>query len=657
MTLSQLTQARPAELPNAGSQPLLPLRRTRSADATLVSHRCAAPPERCRPAADSDAADLAPAAKRPCLQAPSSLLATAPSSDVQALAPLHTPAPAALPHAPVPLAPLLASALPALPPVSEPPPAAAAFINLNVGGTLYSAPYQTLCFYPSMLRSLLSEPWTQGTSRDPAGRLYLDLDGPVFSIALDFMRYSKLPTALDPVTRQRLGFIANFLQIEALVDHLAMLECHSRATAQPSLLHHLAAADACFDCGEEDLAFQHWHGSYAHMQTCGAEAVRSFHYAQAASQQPECPWRLFHHGINLLPLSPAAIDAAATLQALAPDSAMSLCLEAHSYFVSPCPGSDADVPRDTLHDLCERALHGEPRLFLAHVLLYRATSHTDYFYPVRLSAVRDSSVPMATCKEMQLATAEKLLEKNCVAEAHAKYTEILTAYPQLTPALYGLAATLRAQGELSSALATLAKIPPMQAVDPHIHVLHGQLLSQLGRHAEALGALCAYTVKQRSRWPVPEAEVAMPELFLQSEDVAFTAATAHVALQQWPEALQALSDLIEKDDIDSHFLAFQAHDGSGDPVGAEAVLTDCIEVCRESVPERLAEALTKRARFYLGTHELQSALTDSEEAIDLGRPTYDLCYLRLRTLRLLNVRAEALAAAAREARRFFPGIG
>jgi tetratricopeptide (TPR) repeat protein len=476
-------------------------------------------------------------------------------------------------------------------------------------------------------------------------------------MALDFLRHRRLPISLTAEKRESLGFLANFLQLDALTAYLEMLESHSRAQTEPGLLHHLTAADACFDCNEEELAFQHWHSSYAHLTTHDAETARSAHYAQAIVEQPDCPWRLFQHGINLQPLSPAAIEATAALQALAPQSAMSLYLEAHSFFALPCPGSDQrGSDRGNLDELCKRALEREPRLFLAHILRYRAGPDTTNKCVALQETLHGFAAPLAGCKEMQLAAAEELLEAKNLSAAHAKYTEILRHFPKLAPAHFGLAATLRLQGNLAGALEAIEKSPTTGSIDPHVHVLYGQILTDLRRFPEALEALKAYTEKEKTRWPVPNSQICEWELYLQTDDAAYAIATAHLGLRQYPEALAALADQLDNGEIDGALLAARAQVGMQRFELAEVALNYCIESCRDPVLPQLIEALKCRLHLFIQTGQFSKALADVEEAIGLGSPTLIMCNVRLRLMQDLQVPAAVLEAARAEARQFFPGI-
>ena len=641
-----MTKSRiPPNLPLAPSEgvtrPPLPLRRTRSADSNLAPTSAgfaATRSDHLVPQASNGATDASPARKRRRLQR------------LQVQLQLPSTVQSATPHLPA-----ARSAGPAVSAAASLTPSS--LVELNVGGVHYTASNQTLSLFPGMLRDLVSERWAKNASRDAKGRLFLDLDGPTFGRVLEFLRHRRLPLSLSPERRERLAFLADYLRLDALSAYLEMLECHSRALNNPSLLQHVKAADACYDCGEETAAFKHWHSSYTHLTTYEADAARSAHYAQAVVQRPDCPWRLFHHGINLQPLTPAALEATAALRALAPESALSLYLEAHSYFVLPCPGRDRGHVRGRMKYLCEQALQIEPRLLLAQITEYRSTSSMSTSGVRLQSNLRDFPVPLAACKEMQLATAEKLLEEKKFTEAHAKYTEVLRHFPELSPALFGLAATLRFQGKSSAALETLEKLLAIGPTDPHIHVLHGQLLGDLQRYPEALDALKIYADKKVARWPITNAEFRTEELYLQTNDVAYAVATAHLGLHQWPEAIDALAVQLDNNEIDGLLLAATAYAGMENYDLAGRYLDDCIEQCkkRENPKDtQLTDALLARTEIFVLTGRFREALAAVEEAIRLGSPTLELFTARLRLMQNLRAPAAYIAVAVMEARQYFP---
>ncbi len=89
-------------------------------------------------------------------------------------------------------------------------------ISVNVGGSIYMTTLSTLCVYPdSMLGAMFSD--TMPTTCDANGCYFIDRDGPMFRIVLNFLRCNKL--ILPPGFNQyeQLEAEADFYQILPLL--------------------------------------------------------------------------------------------------------------------------------------------------------------------------------------------------------------------------------------------------------------------------------------------------------------------------------------------------------------------------------------------------------------------------------------------------------
>ncbi|XP_072180560.1 BTB/POZ domain-containing protein kctd15-like [Diadema setosum] len=90
------------------------------------------------------------------------------------------------------------------------------FLNINVGGTMYTASRATLCRYPdSMLGSMFSD--RLPSTRDEKGNYLIDGDGPLFRHVLNFLRRSVLVLPEDFKELDMLAQEADYYQINELI--------------------------------------------------------------------------------------------------------------------------------------------------------------------------------------------------------------------------------------------------------------------------------------------------------------------------------------------------------------------------------------------------------------------------------------------------------
>ncbi|XP_072180576.1 BTB/POZ domain-containing protein kctd15-like [Diadema setosum] len=96
------------------------------------------------------------------------------------------------------------------------------FVNINVGGTIYTASRATLCRFPdSMLGSMFSD--RLPSTRDEKGNYLIDGDGPLFRHVLNFLRRSALVLSEDFKELDMLAQEADYYQINELIDAVTQL--------------------------------------------------------------------------------------------------------------------------------------------------------------------------------------------------------------------------------------------------------------------------------------------------------------------------------------------------------------------------------------------------------------------------------------------------
>ncbi|XP_071499030.1 BTB/POZ domain-containing protein KCTD21-like [Diadema antillarum] len=96
------------------------------------------------------------------------------------------------------------------------------FVNINVGGTIYTASRATLCRFPdSMLGSMFSD--RLPSTRDEKGNYLIDGDGPLFRHVLNFLRRSALVLPEDFKELDMLAQEADYYQINELIDAVTQL--------------------------------------------------------------------------------------------------------------------------------------------------------------------------------------------------------------------------------------------------------------------------------------------------------------------------------------------------------------------------------------------------------------------------------------------------
>ncbi|XP_071491243.1 BTB/POZ domain-containing protein KCTD6-like [Diadema antillarum] len=96
------------------------------------------------------------------------------------------------------------------------------FVNVNVGGTIYTTSRATLCRFPdSMLGSMFSD--RLPSTRDEKGNYLIDGDGPLFRHVLNFLRRSVLVLPEDFKELDMLAQEADYYQINELIDAVTQL--------------------------------------------------------------------------------------------------------------------------------------------------------------------------------------------------------------------------------------------------------------------------------------------------------------------------------------------------------------------------------------------------------------------------------------------------
>lgn len=95
----------------------------------------------------------------------------------------------------------------------------AEILTLNVGGSLYTTTLSTLTRYPdSMLGAMFSGKHPNST--DENGHIFIDRDGALFRIILNFLRSSKLNLPKNFPDLEQLQDEVDFYQIQPLIDQL-----------------------------------------------------------------------------------------------------------------------------------------------------------------------------------------------------------------------------------------------------------------------------------------------------------------------------------------------------------------------------------------------------------------------------------------------------
>ncbi|XP_072180578.1 BTB/POZ domain-containing protein KCTD6-like [Diadema setosum] len=96
------------------------------------------------------------------------------------------------------------------------------FVNVNVGGTIYTTSRATLCRFPdSMLGSMFSD--RLPSTRDEKGNYLIDGDGPLFRHVLNFLRRSVLVLPEDFKELDMLAQEADYYQINELTEAVSQL--------------------------------------------------------------------------------------------------------------------------------------------------------------------------------------------------------------------------------------------------------------------------------------------------------------------------------------------------------------------------------------------------------------------------------------------------
>ncbi|XP_002162056.1 BTB/POZ domain-containing protein KCTD16 [Hydra vulgaris] len=100
----------------------------------------------------------------------------------------------------------------------------ASVVELNVGGKIYVTTTSTLSRYPdSLLAKLVNNP-TIPTVKDFHNRIFIDRDGDLFRVILEFLRNEVLSLPGDFKEFDRLLLEANYFKINELVKELEFLE-------------------------------------------------------------------------------------------------------------------------------------------------------------------------------------------------------------------------------------------------------------------------------------------------------------------------------------------------------------------------------------------------------------------------------------------------
>jgi len=88
-------------------------------------------------------------------------------------------------------------------------------VKLNVGGKIYETTVSTLTKYPSVLQSMFSG-WYEN-KKDSNGCIFIDGDGKLFGVILNFLRRGVLPNVVD---KNALLAEAEFYGLEVIVSAL-----------------------------------------------------------------------------------------------------------------------------------------------------------------------------------------------------------------------------------------------------------------------------------------------------------------------------------------------------------------------------------------------------------------------------------------------------
>ncbi len=122
-------------------------------------------------------------------------------------------------------------------------------VTVNVGGSLYTTTRSTLCLYPdSMLGAMFKD--TMPTTKDADGHYFIDRDGPIFKIILDFLRYNKLVLPPDFNQFDRLTADVDFYQIipleMAVQEYRALKKSHFQYTFHVKQWKDTLAGNMCY---------------------------------------------------------------------------------------------------------------------------------------------------------------------------------------------------------------------------------------------------------------------------------------------------------------------------------------------------------------------------------------------------------------------------